>query len=237
MILITLDIDWAPDFIIKKVDEILKEKGVKATWFVTHNSAYLNNLAKNKNYELGIHPNFLPNTTQGKTPKEILKKLKKIVPNSVSLRTHSLHQNAHLLSLYKNYGIKFDTSLLLYKTKNIEPHYIPVFGLHRIPYFWEDDAETYEKKPDWSFESTKHIQGLKIYNFHPIHIILNTNNMHYFKKIQNKVQTDSLTDEILEKYVNKKKGTKDIFLEILDFLQSKKTFTMNEVIKKFDTFT
>ena len=65
MILITLDIDWAPDFIIKKVDEILKEKGVKATWFVTHNSAYLNNLAKNKNYELGIHPNFLPNTTQG----------------------------------------------------------------------------------------------------------------------------------------------------------------------------
>ena len=61
--------------------------------------------------------------------------------------------------------------------------------------------------------------------------------MHYFKKIQNKVQTDSLTDEILEKYVNKKKGTKDIFLEILDFLQSKKTFTMNEVIKKFDTFT
>ena len=114
MILITLDIDWAPDFIIKKVDEILKEKGVKATWFVTHNSAYLNNLAKNKNYELGIHPNFLPNTTQGKTPKEILKKLKKIVPNSVSLRTHSLHQNAHLLSLYKNYGIKLNLTIFLF---------------------------------------------------------------------------------------------------------------------------
>ena len=25
MILITLDIDWAPDFIVRKVDEILKE--------------------------------------------------------------------------------------------------------------------------------------------------------------------------------------------------------------------
>ena len=31
MILITLDIDWAPDFIIKKVDEMLTEKNVKAT--------------------------------------------------------------------------------------------------------------------------------------------------------------------------------------------------------------
>ena len=161
MILITLDIDWASDFTIKKVDEILKEKNIKATWFVTHKSAYLKNLSKNRNYELGIHPNFLSNTTQGKTPKEILKKLKKIVPSAVSLRTHSLHQNSHLLSLYKDYGIKFDTSLLLYKTKNIKPHYHPLFELHRVPFFWEDDVEVYEKNPDWSFKSTKHIKGPK----------------------------------------------------------------------------
>ena len=234
MIIITLDIDWASDFVIKKVDEMLKERNIKSTWFVTHKSAYLKNLSKNRNYEMGIHPNFLPNTTQGKTPKEILKKLKKVVPNAVSLRTHSLHQNSPLLSLYKNYGIKFDTSLLLNKTKNIEPHYNPLYELHRIPYFWEDDVETYEKNPDWSFKSTKNIQGLKIYNFHPIHIILNTNNMSNFKKIQNKVQTDSLNDEILQKYVNKKKGTRNMFLEIISFLQSKKTFTMKEVIKKVD---
>ena len=110
MIIITLDIDWASDFVIKKVDEMLKERNIKCTWFVTHKSAHLKNLSKNRNYELGIHPNFLPNTTQGKTPKEILKKLKKIVPNAVSLRTHSLHQNSHLLSLYKENVIKFDTS-------------------------------------------------------------------------------------------------------------------------------
>ena len=231
MILITLDIDWASDFTIKKVDEILKEKNIKATWFVTHKSAYLKNLSKNRNYELGIHPNFLSNTTQGKTPKEILKKLKKIAPSAVSLRAHSLHQNSHLLSLYKDYGIKFDTSLLLYKTKNIKPHYHPLFELHRVPFFWEDDVEVYEKNLDWSFKSTKHIPGLKIYNFHPIHIILNTNNMNDFKKIQKKIEVNSLNDETLQKYVNKKKGVRDVFLEILEFLQSKKMFTVNEVIK------
>ena len=55
--------------------------------------------------------------------------------------------------------------------------------------------------------------------------------MNHFKKIQKKIEVNSLNDEILQKYVNKKKGVKDIFLEILDFLQSKKTFTVNEVIK------
>ena len=51
------------------------------------------------------------------------------------------------------------------------------------------------------------------------------------KKFKKKIEVNSLNDEILQKYVNKKKGVKDIFLEILDFLQSKKTFTVNEVIK------
>ena len=66
MILITLDVDWASDFTIKKVDEILKEKNIKATWFVTHKSAYLKNLSKNnisKNICFlgsGVYDHFIP---------------------------------------------------------------------------------------------------------------------------------------------------------------------------------
>lgn len=33
---ITLDIDWAPDFVIDAVAEQLVQAGVWATWFVTH---------------------------------------------------------------------------------------------------------------------------------------------------------------------------------------------------------
>ena len=51
------------------------------------------------------------------------------------------------------------------------------------------------------------------------------------KKFKKKIEVNSLNDETLQKYVNKKKGVKDIFLEILEFLQSKKMFTVNEVIK------
>ena len=45
------------------------------------------------------------------------------------------------------------------------------------------------------------------------------------------IEVNSLNDETLQKYVNKKKGVRDVFLEILEFLQSKKMFTVNEVIK------
>ncbi|SVD69909.1 uncharacterized protein METZ01_LOCUS422763, partial [marine metagenome] len=35
---ITIDIDWAPGWMIDFVTAILIENGVKATWFVTHAS-------------------------------------------------------------------------------------------------------------------------------------------------------------------------------------------------------
>ena len=47
-ILITLDTDWAPDFILSDVAEILSNKNIKATWFVTNNSIFLDSLKKNK---------------------------------------------------------------------------------------------------------------------------------------------------------------------------------------------
>jgi peptidoglycan/xylan/chitin deacetylase (PgdA/CDA1 family) len=35
---ITLDTDWAPDFILEHVSEILTERKIKATWFITNES-------------------------------------------------------------------------------------------------------------------------------------------------------------------------------------------------------
>lgn len=42
--LLTLDIDWAPDFIIDEVVSILVKNNVKATWFITHNSPAIDRL-------------------------------------------------------------------------------------------------------------------------------------------------------------------------------------------------
>ena len=36
--LIFLDVDWTLDFVIEYVANILVEHGIKATWFLTHDS-------------------------------------------------------------------------------------------------------------------------------------------------------------------------------------------------------
>ena len=58
---------------------ILVENNVKATWFVTHNSNHVKELAKIDLFELGIHPNFSHDSTQGKNVGDILSNLKKIM--------------------------------------------------------------------------------------------------------------------------------------------------------------
>ena len=84
-VLITLDVDWAPDFMINFVKDILIENNVKATWFITHNSDYVKELEKTDRFELGIHPNFSNDSTQGNNAEDILSNLKKIVPTAKSV--------------------------------------------------------------------------------------------------------------------------------------------------------
>ena len=61
---VTLDIDWASDEVIRHCADILEARNVKATWLVTHASAAVQSLADRGDlFELGIHPNFHSDTT------------------------------------------------------------------------------------------------------------------------------------------------------------------------------
>jgi len=84
-IAITLDVDWAPDFVIEDVAELLINSSVRATWFVTHASSAIDDLRKRPDlFELGIHPNFLPGSTQGADVDSVLNHCMSLVPDAVS---------------------------------------------------------------------------------------------------------------------------------------------------------
>ena len=59
-IIITCDIDWAPDFIIKYFLESINSK---ISIFITNNSIQQRILSKSK-LEIGYHPNLHKNSTQ-----------------------------------------------------------------------------------------------------------------------------------------------------------------------------
>ena len=232
-VLITLDIDWAPDFMINFVKDILIENNVKATWFITHNSNYVKELEKIDFFELGIHPNFLNDSTQGNTIEEILSNLKKIVPSAKSVRTHGLFQSSRMLENFQKHGLENDISLFI-PNSNITPHYLKFAKLYRFPYFWEDAVNMTDDKT-WSLpESLFQEDGLKIFNFHPLHIYFNFYDIKQYEnfKIKNGYTFSDKSD--VDAFINKNdNGVQTFFRDLVSALSTKQSYTIQELKKDF----
>jgi len=225
--LITIDTDWAPDFILSHVAEMLSNKGVKCTWFVTNDSPYLETLKKNNLFEIGIHPNFESNSTQGQDPDSILNNLKKIVPEAKSSRSHSLFQSNNLFLKFEKIGIENDVSLFIPGIIDSQPYYLKFANLYRFPFTWEDDIALLEND---DLDINKYnLQGLKIFNFHPIHIYLNSISLDLYQKLKTDVGITNLTEENIKEYVNTGKGVKTFFLRLLDLINNKKNYTIMDL--------
>jgi len=241
--IITFDIDWAPDFAIEYVSNELSKKRIKSTWFVTHTSKAIEKLKTNELVELGIHPNFLPNSSHGNTTNEIIKKMLEIVPNAKCIRTHGLYNSTYLYrEIARNKTLEIDSSILMPEIPDLKPHtlYFEDAGspLTRVPIFWEDDIEMYNPKKSWDFKNEKyHVNGMKIFNFHPLHIFINSNNMNIWNSLKNISNLDKLDQNVVNEYVNKdSKGVKDLFEEICEHISNKQGFssTISEVVNKKD---
>lgn len=235
---ITIDVDWMPDWAIAEVAKKLVEKRVKATWFATHDSKEIRKLERNtKLFEVGIHPNFKPRSTQGETHEDVMEYMKSILPHAKTVRTHaSIQSNSLLRMIREDFDIPYDVSLFLPDTPYIIPHKAYFSnsgkGLIRFPYYWEDDREMYKPEPCFSFTQKKyHVAGLKIFCFHVIHIILNSQNMKTYKRCKEKTDMLNLTRGDLHPYVtNQDEGSGTLFREVLNYLSTDEhSFEMNTI--------
>jgi hypothetical protein len=178
---LSLDVDWAPDFVIDAVAERLIERDVRATWFVTHASPAMDRLRHRPDlFELGIHPNFLPGSSHGRTHEEVLQHCMQIVPEAVSIRSHGVYQSGPLYAtILRTTPIRVDSSTFLPEMDHIRPleHPMPCGKLIRVPFFWADDYELCKSAPDWHVERFQGRPGLQIFMFHPINVYLNTSSI------------------------------------------------------------
>jgi len=218
-IFITIDVDWAPDFVIDFVADVLIEYQVKSTWFITHLSPAIEQLALLPDlFEFGIHPNFLNGSTQGKTPSEILDYCFKIVPRAKCMRTHSLVQSSPLLGeILQRTPVEIDVSLFLPHVPNLQPfeYHANDKSLLRVPYFWEDDYETGRPKPIWRFSSLASSEGLKVFDFHPIHVYLNSHNLDAYSQLKRQGYNADIPPKLIRKYIQQGEGTQTMFMDIV----------------------
>ena len=223
MIHITLDIDWAPDYIIDYVAELLIAKKVKATWFVTHQSAAIERLSKHEDlFELGIHPNFMVGSSHGSTPKEVLEHCLKVVPNAKSMRTHGLLDSTNQLRevlMYTN--IEIDLSIYLQDYPKVEPFSYTWRNqkITRIPFIWEDDLLLERDNIKVEIEYLNGYTGFAIADFHPVHIYLNSHNMNNYNSLKSDVNDlKNASKSVVEKYRSEQHGIGNLFQETVDQL-------------------
>ena len=189
-IVISLDIDWAPDFMIDAAARKLADAKVPATFFVTHKSPALDRLREHGDlFELGIHPNFNPGSEHGTTSTEVVEFCKQMVPEAVSIRTHGLIQSAALLDVLMTVGdMQTDCSLYLRHAlrQQSSSYWWNKRHLLRLPTLWDDNFEMHAMSPLWSVESLLGSPGIKLFNFHPVHLYLNNAEVAAYTTLKNR---------------------------------------------------
>ncbi len=205
---IAFDVDWASDATVLAVAEHLVEQGVKATWFMTHESRALGELRRHPElFELGMHPNFGAGSSHGASPTEVMAHMRGFLPDAVSVRTHTLIQSTPLTKLMREqHGVLNDATTVLMRTPHITPH-TRYFDGHAevtmLPSFWEDDIEMATPHPELSLASAGYqVPGLKIFVFHPIHVVLNSASMDGYTAAKQHVELKSCALGDLAKYTN-----------------------------------
>lgn len=186
-IFFTFDLDWCSDFILSYTLDIIEKYNIRATFFVTHQSKILNRMRENPNIELGIHPNFNPllegNYQNGKNYYDVLKFYKKIIPDAKSVRCHSLTHSSKIISAFKKEKLIYECNTLIpFSSKiTLKPYKHLDKNIIRVPFFWEDDVHC---AYNWKWDIKKFVKkdGLKVFNFHPIHIFLNTYKLNIYEK-------------------------------------------------------
>lgn len=185
-IFLTFDLDWANDEVISFTLDILERCNIKATIFITHQTKMLDRMVKNSNIELGIHPNFNPllsgNFEYGKNVDDVIKYYMRIVPDALSVRSHSLTQNEHMLDQFVNHGLRFELNHFIPFSANMELKPFKLWnGLIKAMHFWQDNMQMMFGW-DWNYEPYSKADGLKIFNFHPIHLFLNTERIDRYER-------------------------------------------------------
>jgi hypothetical protein len=168
-ICLTLDVDWACEEVLEAAVERLQKAGVAATFFATHASPALS-AAESDQIEIGLHPNFNDCGGDFEAPMALVKEA---YPDAVGARSHSLYFSAQILELYIRHGMRYESNIFLLEHAGLHP-VLRFRELVSVPFIWSDDKQLELGRRLRGDAVPLEVSGLKVFNFHPIHLFLNT---------------------------------------------------------------
>lgn len=180
---LTGDFDWAPDWALGRLLDIVEDGSLPLHLFVTHDSDLLPRRSSDA-VTLGIHPNFMNGSSHGEEPDEVIDTCMSLVPGANTFRAHSLYENNHVLLMLARKGFIADSNLLAF----LQPRLTPIIqgaGMLRFPIFFEDDVFLWWSDSDLDLSLVMRLlfePGLKIFNFHPALVAINAPSVAYYNE-------------------------------------------------------
>lgn len=229
-IAVTFDLEWAPDEILLDLFNLLSRYSVAVTLFATHKTPVLEDVKRG--YEIGLHPNFNPlfYQTGHITSYEILEQVKVWYPEAVGVRCHSRTVSAILIDQFISMGLEYDANQICPYQDWLMPY--AYRGFCRFTDFWQDDVHAIYRRPFVLSNIPITSPGMKIFNFHPIHIYLNTDTIERYQTAQKYYQDPSKLREFRN---TTSKGARDLLMELLQYLKEHRIqiFTLRDIAFSF----
>ncbi len=227
MIHLSFDQDWAPAWATLDICETLEAARIAGTLFATHSCASLSKVGSSPYglAELGLHPNFLPGSSQGDSPTEVLDTVGGWFPHARGVRAHGLVRSTCLWMEYGKRGLQYDSSDLLDGLAGIRP--LRTWnGLFRLPIFWEDDVHLQHGRP-CQLESVRlELSGLKIFNFHPVLVALNAGDLAGYQDLKRHLSVQGISLASASRtefapFINRDRpGMRDMLAEVIAYMQA-----------------
>jgi len=222
---LTLDLDWAPDHVLEDTRQLLQRVGLPATIFATHQSPGVTALLALPGCETGVHPNFA-----GDPDKDaLLTRLLTAFPTAVGVRSHELYFDSRLLPLFQHKGVRYFSNDLMFLHSSLQPYY-DWSGLVRLPIFWEDDVHClyFDGRFDGAALGLDR-PGLKVLNFHPVHLYLNTREFADYQAAK-----PSLADPMAAGKLRREgPGIRTLFLDVVGRLRGAEMRTLGAISEEF----
>ncbi|SDK52695.1 hypothetical protein SAMN05660337_0727 [Maridesulfovibrio ferrireducens] len=230
---ITLDTDWASDVAVEYTIELINGFGIKPTVFATNASEVVSKYASEGKIEVGLHPNFLPNSTHGDDYLTVIDTLFEMFPEANTFRAHAYFENSLISREFYKRGIKYDANLCLYLQEGLTPlrH---ESGLLRFPTFLEDGVHLFYYKNKCLSDNVKKLfftDGLKILNFHPTSIFFNIGTLDVYDKYKS---LKDITSEHLNLACDGY-GAKTLLTETINLIKAKgwDFYSLNELYQNY----
>jgi hypothetical protein len=214
LFVLTADQDWAPAWASQRLLEVVEAHRLPLHVFRTNPCPVLDDAFAARRITQGWHPNFLPGSSHGESPADVVAYCEAHFPSCRTARAHCFMEHTMAWDALAAAGIVADSQLPTY----FQPGLVPLLhasGIWRLPVYFEDDI-FFRYFPDdldlRRLAATLFTGGLKILNFHPTFVAANVPSLRHYDGIKARWFAG---DADLPSLVHPDRGTRTVFDELV----------------------